>query len=80
MSDAAHCSVGDRPGRWRLLVRADFVSGSGNGTKQRILLSELYRMIFSDAEILTKSRLFETLQHVVMGGLRAELRSEPFSV
>jgi len=35
---------------------------------------------FSDAAISMKSRLFETLQHVVVGGLRAELRGEPLSV
>jgi len=38
------------------------------------------RMIFSDAAISTKAGLPETLQHMVVRCLRAELRGEPLSV
>jgi hypothetical protein len=38
------------------------------------------RMIFSDAAISMKSRVFETLQHMVVGCLRAELRGELLGV
>ena len=51
-----------------------------DGKEAKILLSELYRMIFSDAAISMKSSLFETLQHMVVRCLSTELRSEPLSV
>jgi hypothetical protein len=73
-----NAGVADRPKRWRLVVGADIVFGLAREAK--ILLLELYRMIFSDAAISMKSRLLETLQHMVVGGPRAELRGEPLSV
>ena len=83
-SAAAQHSVDDRPDQWRLLVRADFVSGLARdrpmGRKQRSCSQNWDRVIFSDAAISMKSGLFETLQHMVVRCLRAELRGEPLSV
>ena len=62
-------------------VRADFVwFGKGSANEAKILLSELYRVIFSDAATSMKSGLFEPLQHMVVRRPGAELRSEPLSV
>ena len=83
-SAAAQHSVDDCPDQWRLLVRADFVSGLARdrpmGRKQRSCSQNWDRVIFSDAAISIKSGLFETLQHMVVRCLRAELRGEPLSV
>jgi hypothetical protein len=83
-SAAAQRSVVDRPHQGRRLVRADFVGrlseGSANGREAKITLSEWYGMIFSGAAISPKSRLFETLQHMVVRCLSAELGSESLSI
>ena len=83
-SGAGQCSVDDWPERWRSTCSRRFLwlvsKGSVNVKEAKILLSELYRTIFSDAATSMKSRLFETLQHMVARCLGAELRSEPLSV
>jgi hypothetical protein len=76
-------------GRWLALVAAlngrSATSAAVDGIMARISLLEKVRgvqckEVKCDAAISVKSRLFETLQHVVVGGLRAELRSEPLGV
>ena len=85
-SAAPQHSVDNRPDQWRLLVRADFVSGLARDRPiqwegmQRSCSQNWDRVIFSDAAISMKSGLFETLQHVVVRCLRAELRGKPLSV
>jgi len=57
-----------------------FSEGSTNGKKQRSTLRNWDRMIFSAAAMSMKSGLLETLQHMVVHCLGAELRGELLSV
>jgi hypothetical protein len=56
-----NASVDDRPERWRLLfapILSLVSKGSANGKEAKILLSELYRVIFLDCGDFNEIRPF----------------------